>query len=82
MVATKFANDTEVKENIERDLENIEKYAHYVDMAQNEQRILAGRPSIALCGKVWKSSFNAEGFPLCPRCRELYKKIMGVYPPA
>ncbi|MBR6440237.1 MAG: DUF3039 domain-containing protein [Aeriscardovia sp.] len=53
-----------------------EKYAHYVQKDKLKD-LEAGKPVVALCGKVWVPKKIVHNFPVCPECQRIYKSLFG-----
>lgn len=58
------------------DFDDLELYAHWVDAKKAQEAKASGRPVIALCGKVWRPTKNPDGYPTCPKCQEIYNKVV------
>jgi hypothetical protein len=54
-----------------------ERFAHYVRQDKIVASAVSGKPVVALCGKVWVPSRDPSKFPICPACKEIYRKLMG-----
>lgn len=52
-----------------------DKFSHYVPKDQLESAIFNGTPCIALCGKAWVPTRDAERFPVCPECKEAWEAL-------
>lgn len=52
-----------------------ERFAHYVRKERIAEAMIAGKPVVALCGKVWIPSRNPDRYPVCPTCKEIYKNM-------
>ncbi len=52
-----------------------ERFAHYVRKEKILESALSGQPVIALCGKVWVPGRDPKKFPVCPMCKEIYKRL-------
>ena len=52
-----------------------ERFAHYVRKERITEAMIAGKPVVALCGKVWVPSRNPDRYPVCPTCKEIYKNM-------
>jgi hypothetical protein len=55
--------------------DNPELYAHWVDARKAEKSSSTGRQVVALCGKVWIPKHNADDFPICPKCQDIYESL-------
>lgn len=53
-------------------------FAHYVTKEALEKAILDGIPTLALCGKLWLPTKDAQRYPICPTCKEIYDTLPGV----
>ncbi|MBQ1286397.1 MAG: DUF3039 domain-containing protein [Aeriscardovia sp.] len=51
-----------------------EKYAHYVQKEKLND-LEAGKPVVALCGKVWVPKKVVDNYPVCPECQRIYKSL-------
>jgi len=52
-----------------------ERFSHYVDKDKLTEAMVLGTPVVALCGKVWVPSRDPERFPVCPDCKDAWKKL-------
>jgi hypothetical protein len=50
-------------------------FAHYVTKVQWDAAYLTGRPATALCGKKWVPTKDAERYPVCPECKEIFESL-------
>ena len=82
MVSTDKSPSTEVKEESEAEVEEeseakgdfaSERFAHYVSKEELE-KAKAGRPVVALCGKIWVPK-KYNGGPICPECQRIYNSL-------
>ena len=48
-----------------------DRFAHYVRRDRANQAALTGQAVVALCGKVWVPTKDAQRFPVCPRCKAI-----------
>ena len=53
-----------------------EKYAHYVQKDKLKD-LEAGKPVVALCGKVWVPKKVVDNYPVCPECQRIFKSLFG-----
>ena len=53
-----------------------EKYAHYVQKEKLKD-LEAGKPVVALCGKVRVPKKVVDNYPVCPECQRIYKSLFG-----
>ena len=49
-----------------------DKFAHYAEKADITEAFVTGIPIIALCGKIWVPTRDGAGFPVCPKCKEIF----------
>ncbi|HZK04538.1 MAG TPA: DUF3039 domain-containing protein [Actinomycetaceae bacterium] len=54
-----------------------DRFAHYVRKDRMARSQASGRPVVALCGKVWTPRRDPSKYPVCPECKEIYKKLKG-----
>lgn len=52
-----------------------ERFAHYVRKERITEAMIAGKPVVALCGKVWIPSRNPDRYPICPTCKAIYENM-------
>lgn len=52
-----------------------ERFTHYVRKERLTEAMIAGKPVVALCGKVWIPSRNPDRYPICPTCKAIYENI-------
>lgn len=52
-----------------------ERFSHYVPKHKLTDAMINGTPVIALCGKVWVPSRDPEKYPVCPRCKEIWRQM-------
>lgn len=52
-----------------------ERFSHYVPKDKILESAMTGKPVRALCGKLWTPGRDPEKFPVCPTCKEVYKKM-------
>ncbi len=52
-----------------------DRFAHYVNKVALTKSALTGKAVIALCGKKWVPTRDAQRYPVCPSCREIYEKL-------
>lgn len=52
-----------------------DKFAHYVEKSKLTDAMVFGQPVTALCGKKWIPTRDAEKFPVCPECKEIYQEL-------
>ncbi|MGC5615567.1 DUF3039 domain-containing protein [Georgenia sp. Z1491] len=71
--STDVLERTETEHEERLDAGDAERYAHYV----RKDKVEAGRPVIALCGKVWTPGRDPKKFPVCPTCKEIYEGLGG-----
>lgn len=50
-------------------------FAHYVKKDALEKAIFEGIPTLALCGKLWLPTKDAQRFPVCPTCKDVYEQM-------
>lgn len=50
-------------------------FSHYVSKKEWGNVLLNGGTVTALCGKVWYPTKDAQKFPVCPPCKEAWKKL-------
>ena len=51
-----------------------DRFAHFARKADIVKSAVTGKPSVALCGKVWVPVRNPDRYPVCPTCREIYER--------
>ena len=64
---------------LEEEVQNIEpgdheRNSHYVRKEKIVESAVLGTPVIALCGKVWVPGRDPEKFPICPTCKDIYRR--------
>jgi len=47
-----------------------DRFAHYCRKADIVRATVTGEPLVALCGKRWTPTRDADGWPTCPTCLE------------
>lgn len=52
-----------------------DRFAHYVSKPDLERAIFDGVPCRALCGKMWLPTKDAQRFPVCPECKEIWESM-------
>ena len=52
-----------------------ERFAHYVRKERITEAMIAGKPVVALCGKVWIPSRNPDRYPVCPTCKAIFENM-------
>jgi len=52
-----------------------DRFAHFAPKAKLTEAMVMGTPVVALCGKVWVPSRGADGFPVCPECKEIWEDL-------
>jgi hypothetical protein len=52
-----------------------DKFAHYVPKHQLTKAMIEGTPCRALCGKMWVPTRDAEKFPVCSECKEIWESM-------
>jgi hypothetical protein len=52
-----------------------DRFAHYVAKPDLERAILDGIPCRALCGKMWLPTRDAQTYPVCPECKEIWETM-------
>ncbi|HCB33632.1 MAG TPA: DUF3039 domain-containing protein [Acidimicrobiaceae bacterium] len=52
-----------------------DRFAHYVDKVDMTRSAVTGEAVVALCGKKWVPTRDAENYPICPACREVYARL-------
>jgi hypothetical protein len=50
-------------------------FSHYVTKVALEQAILTGVPCLALCGKKWLPTRDAQKFPVCLECKDAFDAL-------
>ena len=50
-------------------------FSHYVSKKQWGEALLSGDPVIALCGKTWHPTKDANRYPVCPECKEKWEAM-------
>ncbi len=48
-----------------------DRFAHFVRRDRANRAAVTGQPVVALCGKVWVPTRDAQKYPVCPRCKAL-----------
>ncbi len=48
-----------------------DRFAHFVRRDRANQSAVTGQAVVALCGKVWVPTRDAQKYPVCPRCKKL-----------
>jgi hypothetical protein len=71
--STDVLERTETRTEEEVDSGDAERFAHYV----RKDKVEAGRPVVALCGKVWTPGRDPQKYPVCPTCKEIYEGLSG-----
>jgi hypothetical protein len=74
-MTTQFLDDTEqITRPITSDGEpgDHDLFAHYVTKPDLERAILDGISCRALCGKKWLPTRDAQKFPKCPECKDIF----------
>ena len=51
-----------------------DRFAHFARKTDIVKSAVTGKPSVALCGKVWAPNRNPDRYPVCPTCREIYAR--------
>lgn len=49
--------------------------SHYVNKAKWGAALLSGDPVIALCGKVWHPTKDAQKYQVCGTCKDIYESL-------
>jgi hypothetical protein len=52
-----------------------DKFAHYAEKEEITKAFVEGIPIVAICGKVWVPSRDPSGFPICPKCKEMFDQL-------
>lgn len=52
-----------------------DKLSHYVTKDAYMEALVSGKPTRALCGKMWVPTRDGEKFPVCPECKEVYEGL-------
>lgn len=52
-----------------------DRFAHYAEKDEITKALVDGTPIVAICGKVWVPSRDPNGFPICPKCKELFDQL-------
>ncbi|MDR0482967.1 MAG: DUF3039 domain-containing protein [Cellulomonadaceae bacterium] len=71
--------DTELRERLD-DTGDHDRFAHYVKSSKLGPATAAGKPVVALCGKVWVPGRDPKDFAVCPACKEIYETLSGGTP--
>lgn len=50
-------------------------FAHYISKVAMEKAMLDGIPATALCGKKWLPSRDAQRYPVCVECKDVYESM-------
>lgn len=50
-------------------------FSHYVRKDALEKAIFEGVPTLALCGKLWLPTKDAQRFPVCATCKDIYEQM-------
>lgn len=48
-----------------------DRFAHYVRRDRANAAAITGQAVVALCGKVWVPTRDAQKYPVCPKCKAL-----------
>ncbi len=79
-----LSTDTQVDEKIDRSEKAVspsggngdhDRFAHYVNKVQLTKSAVTGKAVTALCGKRWVPTRDAQKYPVCPTCRDIYGKL-------
>ncbi len=52
-----------------------DRFAHYVNKVKLTESAVSGKAVVALCGKKWVPTRDAQQYPVCPTCKEIYAKL-------
>jgi hypothetical protein len=52
-----------------------DKFAHYAEKDEITKAFVDGIPIVAICGKVWVPTRDPSGFPICPKCKEMFDQL-------
>lgn len=67
---------TDSRPDVSTDHGDHDRFSHYVWAAHDPgakitAALIEGTPLVALCGKVWVPSRDANKYPICPECQEI-----------